>query len=370
MEFDIEHADWMDEQDRNRICIPPGIRTELGVLVGQFIQIRGAETVILQIGGCSPLFRAAFVNAENFAKINGPNVQFKILDVTLGCDPEFFIIQGNGPHNDQIMSAATYLPFHGQIGCDGCLGELRPHYGRHEDEVVREIQGLVPQIPGHMKRSSWAKTLPTDGSAFRYEAHSYFFARSAGFHVHLGIPPEILNTRKDFNRVAIDHLIRCLDWYVSVPLVPLEDNPMRRLGRTQYGLPGDYRPNNITLEYRTPGAFYLRTPSLARGLLGLTLMVTETVVSRLKIASRNFIDLRKLTKTDLQEILPVPSAGTIRSTLLAESVTPAKRELDRIHKQLTELPNYGKHARTVEGFFREVDEGRRPGPNLLHNWKE
>ncbi len=360
----------MNERDQSRIRIPPILRAELGVLVGQFIQIRGKKTVILQVEECSPIFKTALVNAENFARISGPNVQFKILDVTLGCDPEFFIIQGSGPHNDQIMSAATYLPFHGQIGCDGCLGELRPHYGRHEDEVVREIQGLVPQIPGHMKRSSWAKTLPTDGSAFRYEAHSYFFARSAGFHVHLGIPPEILNTRKDFNRVAIDHLIRCLDWYVSVPLVPLEDNPMRRLGRTQYGLPGDYRPNNITLEYRTPGAFYLRTPSLARGLLGLTLMVTETVVSRLKIASRNFIDLRKLTKTDLQEILPVPSAGTIRSTLLAESVTPAKRELDRIHKQLTELPNYGKHARTVEGFFREVDEGRRPGPNLLHNWKE
>jgi hypothetical protein len=99
-------------------------------------------------------------------------------------------------------------------------------------------------------------------------------------------------------------------------------------------------------------------------------MITETVVSRLKIASKNFIDLRNLTKADLQEILPVPEAGTIKSTLLAESVTPARKELDRIHKQLTGLPNYGKHVRTVEGFFREVDEGHRPGPNLLRNWKE
>jgi hypothetical protein len=370
LQFDIEHARWLNERDYNRICIPPDLRAELGVLVGQFIQIRGSETVVLQVEGCSPIFKAAMVNAENFAKINGPDVQFKILDVTLGCDPEFFIIQGNGPHNDQIMSAATYLPFHGQIGCDGCLGELRPHYGRHEDEVVGEIQRLIPQIPGSMKRSSWAKTLPTDGNSFRYEAHSYHFARSAGFHVHLGIPPEILNTRKDFNRIAINHLVQCLDWYVSVPMVPLEDCPTRRKGKTQYGLPGDYRPNNMTLEYRTPGAFYLRTPSLTRGLLGLTLMITETVVSRLKIASKNFIDLRELTKADMQEVLPVPDCGTIKSTLLADSVTPARRELDRIHKQLTDLPNYGKHVRTVEGFFREVEEGQKPGPNLLHNWKE
>ena len=266
MDFDIEEARWMGEQDRNRIHIPPHLRAKLGILVGQMLQLRGKETVILQVFDCSPIFETALVNAENFAKIEGHDVQFKILDVTLGCDPEFFIIHGNGPHNDQIMSAATYLPFQGNIGCDGCLGELRPHYGRHEDEVVAELSTLVPQIPKRMVRSSWARTLPTDGNVFRYEAHSYHFARSAGFHVHLGIPPEILNTRKDFNRAAMDHLVKCLDWYVSVPLIPLEDNPLRRTGKTQYGLPGDYRPNNLTLEYRTPGAFYLRTPSLTRGL--------------------------------------------------------------------------------------------------------
>jgi hypothetical protein len=338
--------------------------------MGQFIQIRGKETVILQVRGCPPGQTAALVNAENYAKISDPDVQFKILDVTLGCDPEFFIIQGNGPHNDQIMSAATYLPFQGRIGCDGCLGELRPRYGRHEDDVVEELQRMVPLIPSRMKRSSWAKTLPTDGNAFRYEAHSYRFARSAGFHIHLGIPPEILNTRKDFNRAAIDHLVQCLDWYVSVPMVPLEDDPLRRMGKTQYGLPGDYRPNNLTLEYRTPGAFYLRTPTLTRGLLGLSLMITETVVSRLKIASKNFVDLRNLNKAELQEVMPIPDPKTIKSTLLAESVSPAMRELDRIYKQLTQFPNYGKHARSVEGFFREVEKGNRPGPNLLRNWKE
>lgn len=360
----------MGDEDNNRIRIPPNIRAEMGVLVGQFIQVRGKETVVLQVSGCSPYYKTALVSPDNFARIDGPNVQFKILDVTLGCDPEFFIIRGNGPHNDQLMSAATYLPFRGQIGCDGCLGELRPRYGRHEDAVVKEIQRLIPQIPGRMKRSSWAKTLPTDGNAFRYEAHSYRFARAAGFHVHLGIPPEILNTRKDFNRVAMNHLVQCLDWYVSVPMVPLEDNALRRTGRTQYGLPGDHRPSNMTLEYRTPGAFYLRTPSLTRGLLGLSLMIAETVVSRLKIASKNFIDLREITKAELHEVMPIPEPNTIRSTLLAESVDPAKRELERIHKQLTDLPNYGKHEGTVKEFFREVERGYRPGPNLLRNWKE
>jgi len=371
LEFDIEHGEWMDD-DRadNLIRIPPDLRYEIGVVVGQFLQLRGKETVVLQVGGCSPLHKTAFVNAENFGKINGPDIHFRILDVTLGCDPEFFIIHGNGPHDDQIMSAATYLPFHGDIGCDGCLGEIRPRYGRHEDEVVRELQQLIPQIPKRMRRSSWAKALPTSGQAFRYEAHSYRFARSAGFHVHLGIPPEILNTRKDFNRVAMNHLVQCLDWYVSVPLVPLEESPSRRTGRTQYGLPGDYRPSNLTLEYRTPGAFYLRTPSLARGLLGLSLMVAETVVSRLKLASKNFVDLRDLSKADLQEVMPLPETDVIKSTLLSGTITPALKKLDGIYKQLTELPTYGKHEGTVEGFFREVEKGIRPEPNILHNWKE
>ncbi len=268
------------------------------------------------------------------------------------------------------MSANAYLPYNGVIGCDGNLGELRPHYGRHEDHVVSTLQQLIGRIPASLKETSWANHPPSSSKSFRYEAHSYYFGRPAGFHIHLGIPPEILNTRRDFNRGVIRHMVRCLDWYVSVPLVPLEDNSCRRRGQTNYGLPGDYRPTDITLEYRTPGAFYLRTPKLAAGLLGLCLMVTETVVSRLKIVSKNFVDLKNVSAADLQEILPLPKSDTIKEVLLAESEKPARKEIETLRPKLMALPSYPKHERAIEEFFTIIDRGAKPGPNLLHNWKE
>jgi len=243
-------------------------------------------------------------------------------------------------------------------------------YGRHEDQVVANLQSLIPRIPRSLRRSKWLHGFPQDGSAFTYEGHSYLQSTPAGFHVHLGIPPEILNTRKDFNRAAINHLVRCLDWYVSVPLVPLEVSHQRRTGSSQYGQPGDYRPSNVTLEYRTPGGFYLRSPKLTRGLLGLTLMVTETIVSRMKTASHGFVNLHKLTPADLHEIMPIPGPSKIKATLLHRNVDVALNELPQMYDHLMTLPSFKKHLGAIEGFFRAVRDREQPGPNLLHNWKE
>jgi len=348
------------------ISLPQGLREELGVLVGQFMQLRGRQEVILEIANTmSPLQECAYVSPEIFEKIQGADVEFRILEVTLGCDPEFFIMWGN-----RHIIASNYLPFVGQIGSDGGLGELRPMYGRHEDQVVTNLQKLIEKIPSSLKRTQWLSGFPEDGSSFSYQAHSYFLGTPAGFHVHLGIPPEILNTRKDFNRAAINHLVRCLDWYVSVPMVPLEVAHERRVSDGHYGQPGDYRPTNVTLEYRTPGAFYLRSPKLARGLLGLTLMVTETIVSRLKVASNGFVNLHKLTEADLQEIMPIPEPAKVKATLKHRDTRVALRELPRMYDQLMVLPSFQKHSGAINEFFSAVRDREQTGPNLVQNWKE
>ncbi len=365
MNFDVQPDPSM-RHEQNYIRMPQQLREGLGVLFGQFLQLRGKEELVLQIwSSLASEDDIAYISSENFEKIKGIDVEFKILDVTIGCDPEYFII-----HRNQLISAATYLPFSGQIGCDGTLGELRPRYGKHERQVVANLQNLIPQIPYRMKRSQWAKTLPRDGREFQLEAHSYYAQLPAGFHVHLGIPPEILNTRKDFNRAAMNHIVQCLDWYVGVSLVPLEVSHQRRSGPSQYGRPGDYRPSNLTLEYRVPGAFYLRSPALAEGLLGLCLLVTENIVSRLKIASQGFVKLHKLTKSDLNEVMPIPEPDKIRGAMLAPDVTVAQRELNGIQKRLGALASYGKHREGIERFFRIVETKERPRADLLHNWKE
>ena len=364
MDFDIQPNLLMREMP-NSISLPRRFREEFGVLVGQFLQLQGSEELVLEVTiALDPQQETAYISPENFKKIKNQDITFKLLDVTLGCDPEFFIVWGW-----RNISAATYLPFQGEIGSDGALGELRPMYGQHEDQVIANLRKLIPKIPRQLRRSPWARSLPATGDKFTYEAHSFNFGTAAGFHVHLGIPPEILNTRKDFNRAAMSHIVQGLDWYVSVPLIPLEVNHQRRLG-SNYGKPGDYRPSNMTLEYRTPGGFYLRSPKLARGLLGLSLAITEAVVSRMKVASKEFTTLHKLSAADLQEILPIPHPEKIRGTLVDGNVKVAESQLPSIYNEVQHLPNYQKHKGAIEEFFRAVETREQPGPDLLHNWKE
>lgn len=352
---------------RGEISLPDNVRLELGVLVGQFLQIKaGSSELVLRITWPRSLSQElALVSELDYREVEGQPLQYNILEVTLGCDPEFFIFW-----NERRISAATYLPFAGEIGSDGELGELRPMYGRHESQVVANLAHLIPQIPHKLKRSAWATGFPENGRSFKYEAHSYLGNVAAGFHVHLGIPPEILNTRQDFNRAALNHMVQCLDWYVSVPLVPLEVRHERRTGRSAYGKPGDYRPSNVTLEYRTPGAFYLRSPRLASGLLGLSLLLVENIVSRLKVASQGFTNLHRLSPSDLHEIMPKPDPNKIREVLVHPNTSVARKEMDGIRSAVQGLPSYGKHREAVDGLFRAVDEGYKPEANLLLNWKE
>jgi hypothetical protein len=364
MEFDIQPS---PSGVAGGISLPEKLRLEIGALLGQCLQLRaGAAELILKIEGPREKDQqVALVSETDYAKIKNTDIQYQILEVTLGCDPEFFVLW-----EGRRVAATAYLPFAGEIGCDGELGELRPMYGRHENQVVSTLAELIPQIPGKLRRTPWATGFPMDGKRFSYEAHSYYGGVAAGFHVHLGIPPEILNTQRDFSRAAMNHMVQCLDWYLSVPLVPLELSHERRIGRSAYGRPGDYRTSNVTLEYRTPGAFYLRSPHLTRGLLGIALLLTENIVSRLKVASNNFVNLHKLSSADLNEVMPKPSPEKIKGVLVNPNVTAALSELNGIRKQLELLPSFDKHREAVEGFFRAVDKREQPSANMLINWRD
>ncbi len=350
----------------NTIHLPQKLQKELGIIRGQFLQVRGEKNLVLEVGQ-SPKdnIETALVSPNNFLRLQPESgVDFKILDVTLGCDPEYFVLWGS-----QFISAATYLPGAGEVGCDGMLGELRPMYGLHENDVVVNLSKLIARIPGEMRPAHWARGLPRSGDAFNFQAHSYFMERPAGFHIHLGIPPEILNTQKSFNRTAMNHLVRCLDYYVSIPTIPLETNHTRRLSKGQYGRPGDYRPSNLTLEYRTPGAFFLRSPTMTAGLLGIALMVVETAVSRMKTASSNFTKLNELSPADLHEIIPAAEHKRLYGIMKNSNIMPAHREIPHIRRRLEELPTYSKHQPAIEAFFGALENREIPSPDLMTNWK-
>ena len=125
-----------------------------------------------------------------------------------------------------------------------------------------------------------------------------------------------------------------------------------------------------TIEYRTPGAFYLRTPKLARGLLGLSLLITENLVSKIKVLSNNFTRLPELTPEELQDVIEVPAPEYVLQVLKSREASLPKRCLDQIKESLGALPNFKDHAVAISEFFREVDEDNVPSPDLLVNWRK
>jgi hypothetical protein len=99
-------------------------------------------------------------------------------------------------------------------------------------------------------------------------------------------------------------------------------------------------------------------------------MVTENVVSRMKVASEGFVNLHKLSPADLQEIMPLPEPVEAVALLLDKDTKAASSLLPEIYDQLAKLPTFPSHSKAIDAFFRAVRDEERPGPDLLYNWEE
>ena len=109
MDFDI-HSHTSMEGDLRSISLPLGLRMEMGALIGQFLQLRGSQEVVLKIRRPLELNQQhAYASSEVIEKLQKSDVEFEVLDVTLGCDPEFFIT-----HNSRSVLASDYLHFKGK----------------------------------------------------------------------------------------------------------------------------------------------------------------------------------------------------------------------------------------------------------------
>ena len=99
-------------------------------------------------------------------------------------------------------------------------------------------------------------------------------------------------------------------------------------------------------------------------------MVTENVVSRMKVASGGFVNLHKLSPADLQEVMPLPEPAEAVALLRDKSTKAVSSVLPGIYDQLAGLSTFPKHSEAIDTFFRAVKNKERPDPDLLHNWEE
>jgi len=180
---------------------------------------------------------------------------------------------------------------------------------------------------------------------------------TAGFHLHYGIPKEILGYQKKF---VAQQVVKALDYYVGLPSIIPEgygDSYRRTVQGIEYGKPGMFRIDHRTLEYRTPGAALMKHPVLAKGLIGLGAVVIEDIISRVKTKTHGFTQLSEIANdADIRVLYPnIPAVMEIFGAICSPTTDVAKGHLSTIRSDVEKMVGYARRAESVNNFFDNIE---------------
>ena len=289
--------------------------------------------------------------------------------ITLGCDPELMVIDRNT--GDLISSQYFFgLKKWGVVGFDGLLLEFRPMPSTSEAVVVDNMYNLIASARSYLNtckmfpntmmagissyhgKAAVARNI-TAGTAM-YQPNTKI---TAGFHLHYGIPNEILGWQKNF---VAQQLVKALDYYVGIPSVVPEgygDSYRRTVQGCEYGKPGMFRLDHRTLEYRTPGAALMKHPILAQGLIGLGAVVIEDICSRVKTITSGFTQLTEIANdSDIRILYPnIPPVMEIFRAICSPTIDVAKSHLAIIRKDVENMVGFAGRADSINNFFDNIE---------------
>ena len=349
--------------------VPKSYRKELGITVGEFVNLRAkhGEIITLQIEvsykeDSKNNDQSVYVTDYIYGKLDLVNDKknVKIVDeITLGTDPEFFVLDS---HSKNILSASRWFDKWGEIGYDGLAAEIRPAPSIEVSVLVENIRVLLAKI----------KQATDADQNFDAELHamSHYKSICAGFHLHYGIPKQLLSSASS-NRSILNTIVRVLDYYIAIPgIIPegMKDSGRRCAPFISYGKIGDYRIDHRTLEYRVPGAALLKHPILTKGLIALGATVVEDVISRARILTDDFQNKNLLSYDNLQTLYPgIPDMNTLFNIVSVPDTTNARTHLNKIKDDVRSMVGYNKRSIDIETFFSNIDTPF--SSNLGQNWQ-
>ena len=364
---------WNGDYEHRIIRIPLVYREKNNLKIGEFLYLR-------TIDGNLKMFRIAEafkedvnrnaycayvttgVNNNLFTKNKRSEEVVRVVNITLGCDPEAFLINKT---TNGIVAAHRFMRKYGDVGHDGLLLEFRPNPSIYAEEVCNNIFSLI-------KKARNMLNMYQEGSNISIIAGSSFSGLTAGFHLHYGMPVGILGQRPNANNIA-RLMTSAFDYYVGVPSIIPEGNidvSRRTTKFVAYGKPGGYRIDNRTFEFRMPGGINLKHPILTRGLLALGSVVAEDVASRINTCTNCFTNLSEmLSETDLKELYPnLPDTHTFYNIICNNDITPAMSHLEQIKQDVRKMVNYEQKAEAVESYFKCIENNFEFGNNIEQNW--
>lgn len=265
-------------------------------------------------------------------------------EITIGCDPELFLLDRR---DFRVVPADRLMPKERKFGSDGELAELRPDYALSPEQLVLNLKRLIVSIPFNIP--NWVTTY----------ASSWYAYRCSGFHIHLGMPIELLSFAADKTDIFLKHLVTALDYFVGIPAASLDPDDKRRLSNN-YGRPGDYRISMRTLEYRTPGGFHLKSPKYTKSLLNSAFYITDKIIKDAEEASENWANTEKIV--DFKYFMNrynLPPKKYIKSVLASKDRKELKYECNKINPTLNAILgdnskfSVKERSRNEQHFFRE-----------------
>lgn len=363
--------------EHRTIRIPKAYRDHLHIEAGEFIHLRtkSGKTISLVVrpaffvDACE-MVETSFVTKETFNRLDMEEMAVEIDTVegiTLGCDPECIIMDPAG----RVLSACTHNigTKTTDVGQDGMLLEFRPAPSLHEEVVVNNLYKLVLKARDIINMS---RTI-NDPNSVRLVARSYYDKVSVGFHLHFGIPRELIN-RQIPTIYAVNQIVKALDYYLAVPCMLLEgDDYIRRSAiHIPYGKPGEYRLEHPTLEYRVLGGHLMRHPILALGAMAIGAMVVEDAVSRIRIFTDNYTNCERLSShNEFRELYPnLPEDPMdVCKALCRQSVDRARKYIASILKDYEFMLTHKVHAHNIVAFVDHIMSNKQISDDIEINWR-
>jgi len=362
------------------IKVPRDLREAAGLILGDFLAVRrydgqwislSIEKAFDEDAKANPL--SAYVTSRIHPIISKGGSQSCVVEpvtgITLGCDPELMVIDRN---TGDLISAQYFfnLKKWGAVGYDGLLLELRPLPSTDEAVVIENMYSLIATARSYLNSCTmFPSTMLAGISAFQgrsavarnIKANTAMYQPNtqvtAGFHLHYGLPKEILGYQKNF---VAQQVVKALDYYVGIPSVVPEgygDNYRRTVQGIEYGKPGMFRLDHRTLEYRTPGAALMKHPILAQGLIGLGAVVIEDIVSRVKTITSNFTQLNEIAAdADIRILYPnIPPVMEIFRSICSPTTDVAKSHLSVIRRDVEKMVGFAARANSINNFFDNIE---------------
>jgi hypothetical protein len=380
MKLDIQPSTVAEDSMSMDIYMSERLRTDLKFEVGKLLPIttNSGNIIFLEI---RPAHRSdverseisAFVSKRIYSMMSGGQLASKevekIPDMTLGCDPELFLVNRA---TNSVVDAGIFFRRNGPIGYDGEQLEFRPMYDTDPAVVTHNIHKLIIQARQILNMAPLGRQTRMVAASSWREGYKRL---TAGFHLHFGIPHQILHKGRAAYSIA-KVFAKVLDYYVGFPCAIAEgseDSFRRAEPYIRYGKPGcdeDQRVDHRTFEYRFPGGYMLRHPIYACGLIALGAVVTEDIVSRVREKTDDYATITRIViRKDVEDLYPsLPSPSEICNELCTIDVSLAKGRLEQILTDVRNMVGYTSRAQHIEPFFRVLFEGTKFSNDVEENW--